>query len=359
MTQPFALPRPVALVLTGGNSLGAFQAGAYQGLHRAGIHPDWIVGSSIGAVNGALIAGNPVEQRIEALRSFWSQASLATVGGWAHGSAASGDLRRLSGQVRAMLLGNPAIFAPNAFGFLAGGARALGIYNLEPLRSSLDRLVDFDRLNRGDVRFSVVATDLETGAEALFDTSRQRIGPDHILASAALIPDFCPIEIEGRLLADGGLVANLPLHVVQRAPGRGGLCVAVDLFNPVPHRPANLGEAALRREELFFSSHSRWLLEETEREDRLLDMLRTVLTLVPEERRALPAFQAAQAAASQPPLEIVRLTCGSGDDVGNYLYDYSDVAVATRWQAGEQAAADACRAREQIGQAGTAQTYER
>jgi NTE family protein len=345
MTDPSALPRPPVLVLAGGNALGAFQAGAYQALYENGVLPDWIVGASIGAVNGALIVGNPVERRLEALQAFWSKAALPTGPGWGSAPAIFTELRRLYGQTQAMLFGSPAVFTPNYAGLMASEASAVGVYSLDPLRRSLERLVDFERLNRGDTRFSVVATDLETGAEVLFDTREGWIGPDHIVASSALLPEFRPVEIEGRLLGDGGLTSNQPLDVVWRERDRDGVCIAVDLFNPVSRRFNTVGEAMLRRNELFFTSQSRRILEAYEREDRLRDALRAALTLNPEDRRDTPDFQTARRAlAERPPLKIVRLVWRSGEEVGNYLYDYSDVAVATRWKAGERAAAEALQA---------------
>jgi NTE family protein len=221
----------VALVLAGGNALGAFEAGAHQALHDQGLRPDWVVGTSIGAVNGAIIAGNPPERRQEALWEFWSKAAWPMAGGASADDGLVQLVQRLAGQLQTASFGNRAMFVPNPGGMVVPEASALGLYDLSPLRGTLESLIDFDFLNEGSVRLTVVAVDLETGDEVLFDTRADRIGPEHIMASNALIPDFKPVEIGGCLLGDGGLASNLPLDVVRREPEEDRLCIAIELFS--------------------------------------------------------------------------------------------------------------------------------
>lgn len=330
------MPSPTALVLAGGNALGAYHGGVYEALHEGGLRPDWIIGTSI----GALIAGNVEGRRLEALQTFWSMAALRTGGRWGSHSAASNEVRRLYGQAVTMLFGRPAVFAPNFAWLLAREPSAIGLYSLAPLQRSLESLIDFEVLNRGEIRFSAVATDLATGDEVLFDTREAWVGPEHIVASCGLIPDFRPIGINGRLFGDGGFTENQPLDVVRREPGRGGLCIAVDLFGAAAHPFNTLIGAALRREALFFANQSRRLLDAHEREDRLREALRAVLDLLPGELQDHPASRAAREAA-EPDFEVIRLTWDSSEEPGNYLYDYSDVAVGSRWRAGRAAAARA------------------
>jgi NTE family protein len=343
MTARPAAPAPTALVLAGGNSLGAFQAGAYCALHDHGVRPDWIVGASIGAVNGAIIAGNPTERRAEALRTFWAEAAWPT--GW---TACLGPwtaaLQRLAGQMQTVYFGTPAIFVPNFRGLAAGGMAAAGLYDLGPLRDTLERLVDFELLNRGDVRVTVVAVDLESGDEVLFDTRTGWVGPEHIMASGALIPEFRPIEIGGRILGDGGLIANLPIDVVWREPDGARLCIAVDLFSAHGSRFTTLAEATMRRQEFMFASQSRWMLEMYRRDVGLRRKLRAVLDLLPPDLRDRPEVQAALPEAERPDMNLLRLVWGSGNEIGNRAYDYSDRAVALRWKAGALTAAEGLRA---------------
>jgi NTE family protein len=333
-----------ALVLAGGNALGAFEAGAYRMLSDEGVCPEWIVGSSIGAVNGAIIAGNPVEHRNEALRSFWSDAALPGLGWPGALTPAADAAQRLPGQMQAMLFGTPAVFVPNYRGMIARQPSEIGLYDLSPLRPSLGNHVDFDLLNRGDVRLTVVAIDLESGEEVLFDTRTDRIGPEHIIASCALLPEFRPVEIGRRLLGDGGLVANLPLDVVRREPDEGRVCIAIDLFDGEGRPPATLGEAAVRRQELMFASQSRWFLEAYRREDEIRSRLRAVLDLIPDELRERPEVKTAVSEAYRPVMPLIRLAWRPGYEIGIRPFDYSERAVAVRWTAGERTAAEALRA---------------
>lgn len=333
-----------ALVLAGGNALGAFEAGACRVLHDEGVRPHWIVGTSIGAVNGAIIAGNPIERRIEALRRFWSAAALPGLG-W------SGDMvpwaraaQRLAGQMQALLFGSPAVFMPNYQAMVSNEPCAIGLYDLGRLRRSLAQFVDFDLLNRGGVRLTVVAVDLESGDEVLFDTRTGWIGPEHVVASGALLPEFRPVEIAGRLLGDGGLLSNLPIDIVRREPEHGRVCIAVDLFDGEGRPFATIGEAVMRRQELMFASQSRWLLEAYRREDELRNRLRAVLPLIPEELRQRPEVMAASSEAYRPEMNLVRLAWCPGNEIGIRSYDYSHRAVAVRWKAGERAAAEALSA---------------
>jgi NTE family protein len=335
----------LALVLAGGNALGAFEAGAYQTLHDHGLQPDWVVGTSIGAVNGAIIAGNPPERRTEALQEFWSKAAWPAAGGAA---VASNELvqamQRFAGQLQTASFGNSAMFVPSFLGLAANGAGTVGLYDLSPLRSTLEQLVDFDLLNTGTVRLTVVAVDLETGDEVLFDTKTDRLGPEHIMASNALLPDFRPIEIEGYLYGDGGLVSNLPVDVVRREPDEDRLCVAIELFSAPRQRCTTFAEAVARRQELLFVNQSRWFLEAYAREDRVRNTLRAVLDLVPKELRDRPEVRAALVEADRPDMRLVTIGGDPGPEVGSWFYDYSEQAIMRRWDAGASKARDALTA---------------
>nr|WP_246215846.1 patatin-like phospholipase family protein [Microvirga makkahensis] len=342
-TGTSAVEGRLALVLAGGNALGAFEAGAYQALHDQGFQPDWVVGSSIGAVNGAIIAGNPPERRADALRTFWSKVS------WPTGSGSAPDglvnvMQRLAGQMQTASFGNLAMFLPSPTGFMASEMKAIGLYDLAPLRDTLEHLVDFDLLNEGPVRLTMVAVDLETGDEVLFDTRSGRLGPEHIIASNALVPDFKPVEIDGRLLGDGGLSANLPIDVVRREPDGGRLCIAVELFSARRPPSTSFAEAVARRQELLFANQSRWFLEAHAREDRVRSALRVVAGLIPDEVRNRPEIKTALAEADRPDMRLVTIAGDPDPETGNWFYDYSEQAIRTRWQAGEAKARAALQA---------------
>jgi len=237
----------IALILQGGGALGAYQAGAYQALAEAKLHPDWVAGISIGAVNSALIAGNPPERRVEKLRAFWETVSeppfgvpivpsLATAGTLTHGAV--NQMRSLG----ILLAGAPGFFtlrAPPPFLHPPGSPGALTFYDIAPLRTTLERLVDFDRLNAGDMRFSVGATNVRTGNFVYFDSTTHKIRPEHVMASGSLPPGFPATEIEGEHYWDGGLVSNTPLRwVLDSAPRRDTLAFQIDLWSATGSSPA-------------------------------------------------------------------------------------------------------------------------
>ena len=202
----------LALVLGGGNALGAYHGGVAEALAAEGVWPDWIAGSSIGAIMGALIAGNPPERRVAAIREFWNRGALRDpVADWLPDA-----LRKpvhFTAALQARVAGRPQLYHLR-LGELLGGDGRPGLYDPAPMRRALETLVDFDLLNRGPIRLTMLAVDVETGSEVSFDSQRERIGVDHLLASAALIPDFPAVPIGNRLLADGGLAANVPVDLV-------------------------------------------------------------------------------------------------------------------------------------------------
>jgi NTE family protein len=339
-------PERTALVLAGGKSLGAFEAGAYEALHEAGLRPGWIVGSSIGAVNGAIIAGNPIERRIAALRGFWSKAALPTPIGLADLGAWGECARRAAAQMQAIAFGSPAVFAPNPLAWWAGFCwpaphKALGFYDLAPLRRSLQEFVDFDLLNSGEVRLTAVATDLHTGEEVQFDTDTAQVGPEHIVASGAMLTEFPPVEIDGRLFVDGGLSSNLPADVVQRQVKEDTVLFAIDLFSGQGDRHWNVLETIARREELLIFAQTRHLLMAQDREDALRLALTELLDLLPANLRDHPPARTAARQAGRGDVRLIRLAFPSAHEVGNNLYDWSDRTLTMRWQAGEHAARQA------------------
>lgn len=306
----------VALVLGGGNALGAYLAGAYEVLHEHGPQPDWIVGASIGAVTGAIIAGNAPEDRLPRLRQFWAEATQHT------GRSPSDMLkpRQIYNGLHAMLAlawGRPSIYRhrlPGLWSALPWVPNDVALFDHAPLRDTLDRLVDFDRLNGGDTRLTIGCVDLETGEEVFFDTEREAIRPEHILASAAILPAFPPVEVDGRLLCDAGYTMNLPLDpVFATEPERDLLCIAVDLFGLRAPRPASLDAALERAHDLIFASAPRRAIAALRREYALRQELR------PDGPRVTLLNFAYQAGA---------------DELSAKSFDYSPSSVRDRWAAG-------------------------
>jgi NTE family protein len=253
----------VMLVLGGGGALGAFEGGLYEALDEAGIEADWLAGSSIGALNAALIAGSRPGDRAGRLRAFWERLS----DGNDVGRSSSGETRRVVNLIAAAwsrALGRPALFGL-ALPRLFSGAHGWGLpslYDYRPAFKTLEELVDFDLLAAGTPRLTVNATDLVTGEAVRFDSRRERLTAAHLLASAALIPDFAPFEIGGRMICDGGFSENVPLHAVLGEPPEADtLCIAVDLYSRAAEPVWSVDGMAERRGDLAFASQTRWSLE--------------------------------------------------------------------------------------------------
>lgn len=301
-----------ALVLGGGNALGAYCAGAYQALHEAGEEPGWIAGSSIGAITAALIAGNPPERRVERLRAWWDGAQSPVWLPWARGE-------QWASAIETRLLGRPLLFQPR-MPSITGDPQRLGLYDAGPMRRRLLELVDLDRLNAGPVRVSVLAVDLQTGEEVAFDTARAPLTVDHLLASAALIPDFPPVRIDGRWLVDGGMAANVPVDLVlAQPPEREMLCLVLDPLPLAAPLPGNWPMLSMRQTDLMFACQTQ----------------RTLRGLA-AAARAWPA--------DAPSVDVLRVAYAADpQETAMKSWDFSQAALQRRWQSGQQGVAAALR----------------
>jgi NTE family protein len=294
----------LVLILGGGNALGAFQGGVYEALHDAGLEPDWIVGTSIGAINGALIAGTEPEGRLDALRRLW-RTSLDPHPWWPF---TPDTMRRTSAVNWTLAAGHPGLFGP-----MLSGTGGPALYQTDELRQTLSASVDFDRLNAGPCRFVATAVDLETGDDVVFDSQQQRITADHIRASAALPVLFPSVEIDGRWLVDGGVSANLALDPFFLSPPiRPTLCIAVDLLPLAQKRPQSIGEAGSRMQDLVFAAQS---------------------------RRSLVRWRENYASHRGPGITFAKLTYAQQEDeVVGKAFDFSAPTVGARWRRGRELA---------------------
>jgi len=268
----------IALLLQGGGALGAYQAGVYQALAEADLHPDWIAGISIGAINSALIAGNPREKRVEKLREFWEAVTTPPFGipDWRWSYLEGEFAHSLINQARslsALTGGAPGFFRPRVpppYLQPNGTLEAISYYDLAPLQATLERLVDFDLINAGATRFSVGAVNVRTGNFVYFDNITHQIGPEHVIASASLPPGFPATEIEGECYWDGGLVSNTPLQwVLDSRPGQDTLAFQVDLWSSRGEFPRNLLEAETRQKEIRYSSRTRMATDQFKKKQML------------------------------------------------------------------------------------------
>lgn len=301
------------VALGGGNALGAYDAGAIEALVETGERIDWIAGASIGAVTAVIFAGNPPELRLERLREYWKRAASS-------GPDLPGALMRPAQLLRALetrILGRPSMFHPELLGLFSGPERK-GLYDSTPLRKNLLDLVDFGRVNGGAMRVSLTAVDLTSGEEAVFDTTTGRIEVDHVLASAALIPDFSPVRIGDRLFVDGGLANNVPADVLlAETPASETACFAIDPFPRGGRVPAGYLDLSERQSDLSFAC-------QTARSMRALDAIYGL-------RRQLTARDG----GALPAIELIRLQYTPGpEETTAKAWDFGKSALARRWAAG-------------------------
>lgn len=330
-------PRHI-LVLQGGGALGAYQAGVYQALSRAGTEPDWVAGISIGAINAAIIAGAAPDQRLKKLEDFWT---LVT-SGWPVGLPRIEDAWRGAFSEASvgwsMAAGVPGFFSPRAVSPLlaSGGPEALSFYDTSPLKDTLERLVDFDRINARHTRLSVGAVNIRTGNFVYFDNCHQKIGPQHIMASGALPPGLPPVEIDGEWYWDGGLVSNTPLEYVLDQEGQGDVVIyQVDLFNARGPLPKTLQEAAEREKDIRYSSRTRLNTDAQLRIHKLKASLAKVLSLLPPEGRADPDVQYLEAFSQESTVTVVQLIYRDRAYEGSFKdVEFSRQTMLDHWASG-------------------------
>jgi NTE family protein len=336
----------VALLLQGGGALGAYQAGVYEALCEAGIGPNWVAGMSIGAVNAAIIAGNPPNARVDRLREFWTQ---VTADGACFGAGtpcidvARGDvMRQLLNQMSAGLA-----MANGALGFFAarpvlpwfqpaGTIEATSFYDTSALMRTLERLVDFDRLNAGVIRLSIGAVNVRTGNFVYFDTATHTIRPEHVMASGALPPGFPAVEIEGESYWDGGLVSNTPLQwVVDSEPHRDTLVFQVDLWSARGEFPRGILEVMTREKEIRYSSRTRAGTNQFKYVQKRRHKLADLLEKLPEELRNTPEARLLGTAAERKVYNLVQLIYRAKNYEGHSKdYDFSRLSMQEHWRAG-------------------------
>ncbi|MGH9676292.1 MAG: patatin-like phospholipase family protein, partial [Candidatus Acidiferrum sp.] len=314
------MPRPpferIALVLQGGGALGAYQGGVYQALAEANLHPDWVAGMSIGAVNSALVAGNPPEKRVERLREFWKIVSTPPFGVDYLPSIEITDefthrwVNQLS-SLGALFGGAPGFFKPRVpppFPLTPGSPDVLSYYDVSPLRATLERLVDFDLINSASTRFSVGAVNVRTGNLVCFDNTTHDIGPEHIMASGSLPPGLPATEIQGEHYWDGGLVSNTPLEwVLSGAPRQDTLAFQIDLWSASGQLPGNLIEADARQKDIRFSSRTRAAINQFKRAQLLRRATHHLLDRLSEELRRLPEANFLAGEADEKVYNIINL----------------------------------------------------
>ncbi|MBC7493080.1 MAG: patatin-like phospholipase family protein [Novosphingobium sp.] len=334
-----------ALVLQGGGALGAYQAGVYEALAAAGWSPDWIAGISIGAINAALIAGNPPEARIDKLHRFWDRVSSRLQ---APAFVPNGPIRRWFSEVSAGITattGLPGFFTPRLVPpalSAPGSPEAISIYDTKPLRDTLADLVDFDRINHARaIRFSVGAVNVRTGNFAYFDNRETTITVDHVMASGALPPGFAPVVIEGEAYWDGGIVSNTPLqHVLDHLDGRtnqgDATIFQVDLFPARGALPRTLADAIQREKDIRFSSRTRLNTDLNREIEKLRAAARRLVAKLPAEFQFDPDARLLAAQRNPGAITVLQLINRSEPwESQSKDYEFARATVDGHWAAGK------------------------
>jgi NTE family protein len=337
------------LVLQGGGALGAYQAGVYEGMAEEGIAPDWVTGVSIGAINGALIAGNPAKTRLDRLREFWDRVSSSIPGiAFAQWDPVRIEVNRLSAAAAAAF-GVAGFFTPRmppALFALDGTPQALSVYDTAPLRETLEELIDFDYLNgEGGVRLSMGSVNVRTGNSIYFDSLERKLVSEHIMASGALPPGFPPVLIEGDHYWDGGIVSNSPLsYVLDDSPDVNALIVQVDLFSARGELPANLDQVLEREKDIRYSSKTRFNMKYVQEVESLRLALGRLMRKMPAELHDDPDYELLlPAVKKQRNMTIAHLINRRlSHSTNSKDYEFSRATVRRLWEAGLEDVRRAC-----------------
>lgn len=347
-TAPATSPAPTVpasarrvLVLQGGGALGSYQAGAYKALCEHDFEPEWIAGISIGAINAAIIAGNPRELRVPRLREFWNMVSAPVP--WTpkltdvHGRSFFNE----ASAATVAALGVPGFFMPRippAQFLPSARVDQLSHYDTKPLRATLERLVDFDRINSGVTRLSVGAVHIKTGNFVYFDNTRCKIGPEHIMASGALPPGLPAVEIDGEFYWDGGVASNTPLDYVLDQNARDDLLIfQIDLFSARGPLPTTLFEITEREKDIRYSSRTRLNTDLNKRIRQARRALRALIDKLPDDLRTDPTVAFLSEAAKENSVTVVHLIYRRKTHQSSSKdYDFSRLSVLDHWRAGEE-----------------------
>ena len=343
MTDGVALARPasydkkVGLVLQGGGALGSYQAGVYEALASSEYLPDWVAGISIGAINAAVIAGNAPEHRVQSLRTFWEEITAPTRL-WP--SAPDGPLAALqqrASALSAMVFGQPGFFTPRAPQDWFSSDKCVSYYKTSVLKGTLERLVDFDRINDArDMRFSVGAVNVRTGHFAYFDSEMITIRPEHVMASGALPPGFPPVEIDGEQYWDGGLFSNTPLqYMVDYYPRRSRVIFQVDVFPAHGRQPTNLDEVNEREKDIRYSSRTMLTTDMLREKHDVRHAINELHKLLPSDLANTEQAKRLYEHGCVTEMDIVQLIYHHMEPQGALKdFEFSRSTMEVRWQQG-------------------------
>ncbi len=336
----------VVLVLQGGGALGAYQVGVYQALHEAGVEPDWIIGTSIGAINAGIITGNEPQNRLERLKEFWSR--MEQPNPWSAFPAFGGIADTMAYMSR-VTAGIPGFFRPNLPAFFGShvplGVDRAGFYSTEPLRETLNDLIDFSIINRCTPRLTVGAAHVRSSMMRYFDSRDGEIAVEHIMASGALPPAFPAVRIDGELYWDGGILSNTPTEVVfDDNPRRSSLIFAVHLWNPQGEEPGSIGDVLHRQKDVQYSSRIASHITRQQQTHRLRHVISQLVKQLPEDARKSEAMQELAGYGCATQMHVVRLLAPSLEAENHTKdVDFSPSGIRMRWESGYEATSRALK----------------
>jgi len=321
-----SLPGQVVFVMQGGGAPGCYQAGAYQALHEAGIEPDWVVGTSIGAINGAIIAGNRPADRVSKLQEFWGRLHPRVPEPWS--------------QLAPLVAGVPGFYYLNPALALGADARVgieqASMYLVEPLRKLLPAVVDLDLINAGKTRFTLGLTTVQTGQMRYFDSKQDKISLDHILGSSAIPPCFPAVPIDGEYYWDGGVYSNSPVEVVfDEDPRQSSVVFAVQIWPTRGPKPESLAHAFMREKDILFGSRAKSHVMRQAQLHRMRRIIRELVDMLPEEKKQTPRVKELREWGCTTTMHLVEINAQPiAGETNARDYDFSRTAIQARWQAG-------------------------
>jgi NTE family protein len=335
--SPLAQYGQFVLVLQGGGALGAYQAGVYQALHEAGIEPDWIIGTSIGAINASLIAGNKPQNRLKRLAQFWERIEHSP---FLRAAGSMPIMGQAASTFLSTMFGVGGFFEPNARAHWGNhvklGAEEAGYYSTAPLKKTLGDLVDFDQVNDGPVRLTVGAANVRTSQMHYFDSREMALDIRHVMASGALPPAFPAVRIDGELYWDGGILSNTPVEAVfDDKPRRNGMVFAVHVWNPNGPEPDSILKVMNRQKDLQYSSRAGALIARQRQIHRLRHIISELSARLPQEAMQDNLVREMTAYGCPTRMHVVRLLAPQvrGEDHAKDI-DFSPSGIKTRWEAG-------------------------
>ncbi len=325
------------LVFQGGGALGAYQAGVYEALHEVGIEPDWVIGTSIGAINASLIAGNTPENRLERLRDFWARVEHNPILEAMAGVPWAGNMLP---NWATMTSGIAGFFKPNPLAFLGQTIRlapdAAGYYSTQPLEKTLGELVDFSLVKSNAPRLTVGAANISTGNMHYFDSRDTELTARHVMASGALPPAFPAVRIDGELYWDGGILSNTPVETVfDDFPRQNSLIFAVHIWSPHGPEPETIQSVMARQKDIQYSSRAISHIMRQKQIHKLRHIIAELASRLPDAERDSAMVKEMAGYGCLTNMHVVRLVAPHLDGEGHTKdIDFSHAGISTRWQAG-------------------------